>query len=222
MRLSLRTASRIAWRETRSSMAKFLFVVLAVAAGVGALAGVRGFSQSFRATLKDESRTVMAADLTARQFAPPTDAQVAKLDDLARRGVDHTLITETISMASSGTAAPGSDAATPALVSIKAVDPAKYPYYGEVKLDPPIALKDALQPDTVAVANDVLLRLNIKVGDPIRIGTAAMRVAAVVLNEVRPHVRQHERWPAPDDVARGVRTHGPDGLRQPRGVSLPV
>ncbi|HWE05864.1 MAG TPA: hypothetical protein VG274_04095, partial [Rhizomicrobium sp.] len=96
-------------------MAKFLFVVLAVAAGVGALAGVRGFSQTFRATLKDESRTVMAADLTARQFAPASDAQAAKLDALAHRGVDHTLITETISMASSGIAAPGTDAATPAL-----------------------------------------------------------------------------------------------------------
>ena len=183
MRLSLRTASRIAWRETRSSMTKFLFVVLAVAAGVGALAGVRGFSQSFRSTLKDESRTVMAADLTARQFAPATDAQVAKLDDLTRRGVAHTLITETISMASSGTAAPGTDAATPALVSIKAVDPSQYPYYGEVKLDPPMTLKQALTPDTVVVANDILLRLNLKVGDPIRIGTSMMRIAAVVLSE---------------------------------------
>ncbi len=183
MRISLRTASRIAWRETRSSMAKFLFVVLAVAAGVGALAGVRGFSQSFRATLKDESRTVMAADLTARQFMPATDAQVAQLDALARRGVEHTLITETISMASSGVAAAGTDAATPALVSIKAVDPAKYPYYGEVKLDPPGALKDALKPDTIAVANDILLRLNLKVGDPIRIGTSQMKIAAVVLSE---------------------------------------
>jgi putative ABC transport system permease protein len=183
MRLSLRTASRIAWRETRSSMTKFLFVVLAVAAGVGALAGVRGFSQSFRSTLKDESRTVMAADLTARQFAPATDAQVAKLDDLARRGVAHTLITETISMASSGTAAPGSDAGTPALVSVKAVDPSQYPYYGEVKLDPPMPLQQALARDTVVVANDVLLRLNLKVGDPIRIGTATMRIAAVVLSE---------------------------------------
>ena len=51
MRLSLRTAGRIAWRETRSSLTKFLFVVFAVAIGVGALAGVRGFSESVRAML---------------------------------------------------------------------------------------------------------------------------------------------------------------------------
>ena len=183
MRLSYRTAGRIAWRETRSSMTKFLFVVLAVAAGVGALAGVQGFSASFRGTLLDESRTVMAADLTARQFTPASEREVAGLDALAKRGVEHTLITETISMASSAQASPNSDAATPVLVSIKAVDPSKYPYYGAVTLDPPMALRDALQADTAAVAQDVLLRLNAKVGDSLRIGTGTYRISAVVLNE---------------------------------------
>ena len=183
MSLSYRTAGRIAWRETRSSTTKFLFVVLAVAAGVGALSGVQGFSASFRGTLLDESRTVMAADLTARQFTPASEQEAAALDALARRGVEHTLITETISMVSSAQAVPNSDAATPVLVSIKAVDPSKYPYYGAVTLDPPMALKDALLPDTVAVAQDVLLRLNTKVGDKIRVGTESFRVSAVVNNE---------------------------------------
>ena len=164
-------------------MTKFLFVVLAVAAGVGALAGVEGFSQSFRVTLLGESRTVMAADLTARQFVPATAEEVAALDALARRGVEHTLITETISMASSAAASQNTDAATPVLVSIKAVDPAKYPYYGAVKLEPPMAFAAALEVDTVAVAQDVLLRLNVKTGDNLRVGRESFRISAVVLNE---------------------------------------
>ena len=101
MNLSLKTAARIAWRETRSSMTKFLFVVLAVAAGVGALSGVRGFSESFRSTLTREARTVMAADLAARQFSVPNPSQLAQLDALAPEGIEHTWITETVSMASS-------------------------------------------------------------------------------------------------------------------------
>ena len=149
MRLSCKTAARIAWRETRASSSKFLFVVLAVAAGVGALSGVQGFSESFRGTLLDESRTVMAADLTARQFVPASPEETAAIDALAKRGVEHTLITETISMAaraqgdghSVDSVDKDSDAATPLLVSIKAVDPARYPYYGAVKLDPPMALR---------------------------------------------------------------------------------
>jgi putative ABC transport system permease protein len=164
-------------------MTKFLFVVLAVAAGVGALAGVRGFSQSFRATLMDQSRTVMAADLTARQFQPASEKQTADLDALKQRGVDRTEITETISMAANAAAAPDSDAATPVLVAIKAVDPTKYPYYGEVKLDPPMKLSEALQPDTIAVSEDVLLRVGAKVGDRLRVGTQSVRVSAIVRSE---------------------------------------
>src|SRR5581483_5583154 len=140
MNLSFRTAARIAWRETRSSMVKFSFVVLGVAAGVGALSGVRGFSQSFEGMLTSEARTVMAADLTARQFVLPDAQQTAQLDALAQRGVQRTLITETVTMA---TPAVTTDQTVPVLISIKAVDPAKYPYYGEVKLQPPMPLAQA-------------------------------------------------------------------------------
>lgn len=176
MNLSLKTAGRIAWRETRSSLTKFLFVVLAVAAGVGALSGVRGFSQSFHGMLTKEARTVMAADLTARQFAMPTDQQNAALD--AMRGVDRTLITETFSMASTQ-----SPDVTPLLVAIKAVDPSKYPYYGQVKLAPEMPLASALTADSVAAGEDLLIRLHLKAGEMIRVGGQDYRVAAAVVSE---------------------------------------
>jgi putative ABC transport system permease protein len=44
-------------------------------------------------------------------------------------------------------------------------------------------LSIALKPDTVAVAQDVLLRLNVKVGDNIRVGAQPYRISAVVNNE---------------------------------------
>jgi putative ABC transport system permease protein len=178
VKLSLRTAGRIAWRETRSSLAKFLFVVLAVAAGVGALSGVRGFSQSFHSMLTKEARTVMAADLAARQFNLPTDQQIAGLDDLARRGVEYTWITETVSMA----AAPSGDA-TPVLAALKAVDPTKYPYYGEFKLNPEMRLADALQTDTVVVGEDLLIRLRLHVGGTVRVGEKNFRIVASIVTE---------------------------------------
>ena len=80
----------------------------------------------------------MAADLTARQFQMPNRSQIAQLDALAPAGVEHTWITETVSMASSPRA---SAMPTPVLASIKAVDPTKYPYYGEVKLQPEMPLR---------------------------------------------------------------------------------
>ena len=106
-----------------------------VAVGVGSLTGVRGFSRAFHDMLLDQARTLMAADLSLRVFELPTPQQDAVMDALAKRGVERTWITETLTMAS---AHPGS---SPMLVSVKAVDPHLYPFYGEIRLDPPMQRK---------------------------------------------------------------------------------
>lgn len=170
-------AARIAWRETRASSGRFLFVVLAVAAGVGSLTGVRGFSRAFHTMLQRDARSFMAADLTVRTFQLPSPQQTEAMDRMAARGIRRTQITETLTMASPGGEHP------PMLISVKAVDPAVYPFYGTVRLNPPQDLQTALQPDAVVVADGVLLRLNAKIGDSVRIGGQDFRIAAEITNE---------------------------------------
>jgi putative ABC transport system permease protein len=175
--LSYRSAAKIAAREMHSSRGKFFFVILSVAIGVAALTGVRGFSSSFRSTLLDKARSIMAADLSARMFQQPTPEQQRGLDEIAASGVEITPVTELLSMASSA------KTLDPLLVSLKAVDPAMYPFYGDVELAPAGPLKTLLTPDTVAVADDLLVRLNLKVGDQLKVGTKLFRIASVVVNE---------------------------------------
>jgi putative ABC transport system permease protein len=170
-------AAKIAWREARASSAKFLFVIVAVAIGVGSLTGVRGFSRAFYGMLLREARTLMAADLSLRVFALPNPQQNAAMNRLIQRGVRRTWITETLSMAAS------SNVSNPLLVSIKAVDPSVYPFYGVVKLDPPAALQRVLTPDSVAVSEDLLLRLKVSVGDSVRLGGQAFRIVGKVVSE---------------------------------------
>ena len=160
-----------------SSRGKFFFVILSVAIGVAALTGVRGFSASFRATLLNRARSIMAADLSARMFQQPTPEQQKGLDEIAASGVEITPVTELLSMASSA------KTLDPLLISLKAVDPAMYPFYGQVELAPAGRLKDVLGPDTVAVADDLLIRLHLKLGDELKIGTRVFRIASVVVNE---------------------------------------
>src|SRR2546423_13934296 len=94
------TALKIAVREARASRAKFLFVVLAVAAGVGSLTGVRGFSTSFRTMLLRDARTLMPADLSARLFALPHENQTGALRRLQARGVQENQVTPTATIGS--------------------------------------------------------------------------------------------------------------------------
>ncbi|QNI35689.1 ABC transporter permease [Edaphobacter albus] len=175
--LSYSSAIKIASRELHFSRGKFFFVVLSVAIGVAALTGVRGFSSSFRAALLDRARSIMAADLSARMFQQPTPAEQKGLDAIAAEGVQITPVTEMLSMASS------SKTLDPLLVSLKAVDPQAYPFYGEVELSPKGKLKDVLKDDTVVVADDLLVRLHMNACDSLKIGNRIFRIAAIVVNE---------------------------------------
>jgi putative ABC transport system permease protein len=175
--LSYTTAARIAAREMRSSRGKFLFVLLSVAIGVAALTGVRGFSASFRTTLLVRARSIMAGDLSARTFQQLTPNERSAIDSIRSTGVQTTTVVEMVSMASS----PSSP--FPLLVSIKAVDPALYPFYGSVELAPAGTLPAALTPTTIAVGDDLLLRLNLHVGDSIKLGNQTFRIVATVVNE---------------------------------------
>jgi len=175
--LTWTSAARIAAREMRSSRAKFLFVLVSVAIGVAALTGVRGFSSAFRTTLLLRARSIMAADLSARTFRQPTPAEQQAIRDLASSGIQTTTVTEMLSMAS----AHGSP--DPVLVSLKAVDPAFYPFYGTVDLSPAMPLARALEANSVAVGDDLLLRLNLHVGDSIKLGRESFRISSTILNE---------------------------------------
>ncbi len=175
--LSYGTAARIAAREMRSSRAKFFFVILSVAVGVAALTGVRGFSSAFRATLLTRARSILAADLSARTNQQPTRSEAAGLREIEATGVQMTPVTELLSMASSA------KTMDPLLISLKAVDPAAYPFYGDVDLDPSAKLPAVLDRDSVAVADDLLVRLHMQVGDRLKIGDKTYRIASVVTNE---------------------------------------
>jgi putative ABC transport system permease protein len=178
--LSWKRASAIAWRDLKSAPGKFAFVVLSVAVGVAALVGVRGFSTSFRHTLSTDARSLLAGDLSARIFHQPTsedDNKVAAALKPDGAGVQTTWVTETISMAS----VPLDP--VPLLVSLKAVDPDAYPYYGQVGLQPAMSLKQALAGNAAVVAEDFLIRLNAHVGQTLRLGGKDFKITAVIEQE---------------------------------------
>lgn len=177
-RLSFGTAARIAMRELRSSRGKFAFVVLSVAIGVAALTGVRGFSAAFRSLLLARARTILAADLAARSNQEFTPSEIKALGQfVTQTHAEVTPVTELLSMASASTSL------DPLLVSLKGIDPAKYPFYGAVRLAPAMPLTQAITQNSVAVGDDLLLRLHLHVGDSLRMNDHVYRIAAVVEEE---------------------------------------
>ena len=186
--LSWRRAAAIGWRDLKSAPGKFGFVVLSVAVGVAALVGVRGLSDSYKQILSTDARSLLAGDLSARMFRAPTDDEAAKIAAIVGQnsgGVSSTWVTETISMAS----VPSEP--SPILVSLKAVDPAEYPFYGTAELEPSLPLQQALVGNSAVVADEFLIRLNAHVGDTIRLGGKNFTITAALKQE-------------PDRISAGV------------------
>ena len=172
------TASKIAWRELRAAPAKFLFVVLAVAVGVAALSGVKGFGYAFRGMLLRNAKQLIAADLQAQTWNDPSPEEIAKLRTIADRYGSMTRATETISMGGSR------NEPVPQMVSVKGVDPAAYPYYGTLTLDPPRPLAQLLGDDSSAVVTpELLMRLKVKPGDFVRLGGKDFRITGTLNGE---------------------------------------
>ncbi len=206
--LSWKRAGAIGWRDLKSAPGKFGFVVLSVAVGVAALVGVRGFSESFKRTLSTEARSLMAGDLSARIFRQPTAEESGKIEALDRQGIRTTWVTETISMAS----VPPDP--VPLLVSLKAVDPGAYPFYGKAELEPAMSLNQALDGDSAVVAEEFLIRLNAGRSNPAARWKELSHLRSITPGAGPHHCRSRLRA-ASDDFSRRAWAHSLIGAGQP-------
>jgi putative ABC transport system permease protein len=168
---------RMAWRETRPALRRFLFMMASVAVGVGALTGIKGFSQALDHAMGRSAKDLIAADLAVRMSTAPKAEEMKALQSLVNRGAVLTQVTETLSMI-----APLAGS-RPILCTLKAVDPSNYPFYGSVELEPSSSLIVALSDDAVVASRELLSRTGIAIGDKVRIGSGQFRVAAILKSE---------------------------------------
>ncbi len=175
---------RLALRELRGGLTGFGIFLGCIALGVAAIAGVSSISRSLTEGLTREGRRILGGDmafsLIHRQAGP------AERAFLASRG-KVSLVASMRAMAMAGDKGSG-------LVELKAVDEA-YPAVGELETDPPQPAAAAFaERDGAfgAVVDPALLaRLDLKLGDRIKVGQANVELRATLVSE-------------PDKIANGI------------------
>src|ERR1700685_2491987 len=150
-----RPAARIAVRDVRASLARSALIVTTLAIAVARIAGVRSAANVARDALDGDSRAWLAGDVGVDTIEAVDQHQK---DELNRSGIDWTLVTMGSTLASSD------QSPDPGFISVKGVDTAVYPFYGTLILSPPRSLRETLGPDTVAVSEEVLERLEVSPG----------------------------------------------------------
>jgi len=175
--MGLALAWRFTRRELRGGLKGFRVFLAALALGVAALATVGTVSADLLASLDRDARALLGGEVELRLFNRAfQDDERAWLEANSRR------LSATAEMRAMARAENGERR----LVELKAVDGA-YPLYGALALSPPLTAAEALgQVDGrygVAVEADLLERLDIGLGETIRIGEQSFVVRATIARE---------------------------------------
>lgn len=174
------TAS-MALREMRSSWRRLVFYFICIALGVGSIVTVRSAIRDFDQAVTSDARNILGADIVLTSTRPWTERWESAIRRVSRPPAVQGE-TRTIELATMIRPAQA-DRGGAMMVELKGVAPG-YPFYGKVKLEDGRTLDTALLAARGAVvARAVLDRLNLKVGDMVKIGTLSFGIRAVVVGE---------------------------------------
>ncbi len=169
-------AWRIAMRELRGGLSGFWIFLLCLALGVGGIAAVGSVRAAFQDALSRESATLLGGDANLEftyRFA--TAEERAWMDEY---GTQTSEIVDFRSMIGAGE--------DRALVQVKGVD-GDYPLYGNVDLSTDISFPDAIAIRDglpgIVVAPALIDRLQIEVGDILRLGTKDFELRGIIERE---------------------------------------
>ena len=164
-------------RQLTSSTKQASIFVLCVVLSMVTLVALTGFSESVNRALLRDARALHAADVSVQsgyEFSEPVTAQIAAFE--ANGLIEQARTYEFLSVVR----VPTEDNSL--LADLKIVEPG-YPFYGEVRLASGRDFHTRLQSGQIIVAQLLLDRLGIAVGDSLRVGETTLTIADVVVFE---------------------------------------
>lgn len=170
----------MAAREMRASWKRLLFFFICIAIGVGAIVALRSVIQNVRQTFAGEARSLIAADATINSNQAITPEVAATLERRLREaGAESHRAAELPTMTRVADR-PGGRAR---MVELRAVERG-FPYYGQLKLaDGQAYDHELLRNFGVLVRPELLVQLEVKVGDVLSIGSQRFTIRGVIQSE---------------------------------------
>ena len=166
-------AVRLAWREGRASFRRIGVYMASITLGVGALVAVHSFRADVTRSIREESRTLLGADLRLSASVAIGDSVRAIVDSVLTEGGRSSEVTNLVSMVY----APKTESTR--LMQVRSVA-GTFPLYGAVETSPVGAWERLGQPGVAVVDEAVPIQLDVAVGDTLQIGRASFVIAGTV------------------------------------------
>lgn len=190
---------RMAWRETTAAWRHFVYFLLCIAVGVGAVVGIGLFAANVDRAVAREARALLGGDLEIRSSRALSESGQAVLRSVIERGGRLSHASELVAMAATGS--PSSPAVVTQIVELKAVD-SVYPLYGGVKIEPDHPLHQLLDKSDsgcgpgsllipraptvcygAVVQESLTIRMGLRVGQQLKIGQVIFVIRGIIRKE---------------------------------------
>lgn len=187
----------MSWRETRGSWHQFMFFLVCLAIGVGAVVGIDLFATNVENMILGDARSLLGGDLEVRLARPLGESGENVLESMKERNIEITHVRELVGMSAVGAtevSQGGENTHSPRatqLVELKVVQE-NYPLYGQVVVSPEQTLHKLLSPTDscpenpcfgIVAQESLLITLGIGVGDHIKIGQAWFEIKSLLIKE---------------------------------------
>lgn len=164
---------RMAWRDSRGSRTHLLLSMAALAIGIAALVAIRSFSLQLDQALERQMRNLLGADFSIHSMQPFSEQAEAFLADLPGESVRETRFYSMAVFERTGDMR---------LSHVRALED-EYPFYGELRVEPPEATFAFLEdPSAILVEESLMLQFDAQLGDPVQIGARTFHIAGRLLN----------------------------------------
>ena len=167
--VGLSLALRFALRELRGGLTGFYVFLACIALGVAAISGVNSVARSITSGIAEEGKLLLGGDIAFRTVHRQVSGEERTW--IATHGE----LSEAATMRAMARLPDGSDQS---LIELKAVD-GKWPLEGSLTTEP----ADVFDPNTVVVDPVLLSRLNLGIGDTVKVGSAELKISGTIVDE---------------------------------------
>ncbi len=160
----------MAWRDSRRNRSRLFLFISSIILGIAALVAIYSFGDNLRQNIDDQAATLIGADLVFNSNKPITRDMQKLIDSLdAKKSQERNFVSMVLFPKGNGTR----------LSMVRALE-GDFPYYGTIETVPVTAGTDFRKGKNALVDKTLMLQFGVKVGDSVKVGQVAFRIAGTL------------------------------------------
>lgn len=163
---------KMAWRDAKASGKKLGLFMASIVLGIAAVVSIQSFGVNLKENIALQSKSLMGTDFKFESNDAPNERVLALIDSLG--GADSREISFTSMVSFSGKEGTN-------LVQVRGIE-GDFPFYGTLETDPPAAANLYKIEGGALLDATVMIQLNLKIGDSIKIGKASLPISGTLIS----------------------------------------